>query len=72
MTDYDPNAPEDNWYVQYCGGEYVIQKDTTRARTAPKWFVLRVNDARVSVRHYSRPSGAFMALHGGAMHWSEQ
>jgi len=68
---YDPNAPEETWFVQYCGGEYQIRKDVTRPRTAPKWYVDRMNDLRLSKRFYSRPAGAFLALQCGAIEWRD-
>jgi hypothetical protein len=69
MTDYDPNSPEENWAVTYCGGRYLIKKDCGRFRTEPKWYVKRMNDRRYSKRFYSRPSGAFLALSEGAIIW---
>jgi hypothetical protein len=68
---YDPNAHQEPWAVTYCGGRYLIKKDITRARTAAKWFIKRMNDRRISVRYYSRPSGAFLALSEGAIKWSQ-
>jgi hypothetical protein len=72
MNDYDPNAQEDSWTIEYCGGQYRIFKDTERPRTAPKWYVFRCHDHRFSRRFYSRPSGAFLALSTGAIQWSDQ
>ena len=68
---YDPNAFEEPWTVQYCGGQYLIKKDITRPRLAAKWYVDRLNDLRISTRFYSRPSGAFLALSTGAIQWSD-
>jgi hypothetical protein len=69
MTDYDPNSDEESWHIEYCGGRYLIIKDTSRRRLAPKWYVERLNDLKVSRRFYSRPSGAFTALSEGAIVW---
>lgn len=66
---YDLNASEESWYIEYCGGRYNIHKETTRPRTAPKWFVERLNDERTSRRFYSRAAGAFLALSEGAIVW---
>ena len=71
MTDYDPNCWEPSWHIEYCGGRYRFHKETSRHRTAPKWYVERLNDARVSKRFYSRPSGAFLALSEGAIVWED-
>lgn len=66
---YNPNASEESWNIEYCGGKYVIKKDVGRYRLAPKWYVKRLNDRRYSKRYYSRASGAFLALSEGAIVW---
>ena len=74
MNDYDPNSPETGWTVKRANrlgsmDSYWIMKDITRPRTAPKWFVRRVDTLGTSTRFYSRASGAFLALSEGAIVW---
>ena len=58
-----------DWVIQYCGARYVIKYDTSRAYLSPKWYVKRCHDNAYSVRYYSRPAGAFMALSEGGIKW---
>ncbi len=63
-------SDQDPWEIEHCGGKYRLRYDQTRKYLQPKWYVIRVNDLRVSSRWYSWPEGAFLALRTGAVVWT--
>lgn len=56
--------------VKMFGCEYKIIQDTLRhSMGKPSWWVQRMNDLKVTERHYNHPDGAFAAVYHERCNW---